>query len=530
MEASWKRFDTSPYLPDLIHRPGYEWPGDMEGRVLLAIARLGQINGKPHRLIEHMDRRWSRMVNPMGYFGDVLPNGTADEQQLSSHGWVLRGLCRMYDLTGEDRWIGRATAVVQGLTQNLDRAIVDYPINGRETTVSGHHSGIRVARCGQWVLSTDVGCAFIFLDGLTDYLRLCPDHPVRGTVELMIARFLEMDPVSINAQTHATLTACRSLLRMARVCGRDDLVQPVSDIFRMYGAFGMTATYQNQNWFGRPTWTEPCAIVDSLKVALELWRRTGDPNYLENAQKIWHTGLGHAQRCNGGFGCDSCVGPDGDWIRNSIAEASWCCTMRGAVAIADMVENAVSVNNRNVRFNIFESTRSRMKWEDGAVDISAEFGRPTEGKLLITAGKSSTRRKLHWSVFVPSWASGHAVKINGKPVPCKTEDSYASWSWCPKAGDQVLVTWRCAWKFRPLTEFGRPDSGVVEWGPFVMGGGDTSGQDTMHLGRSCRLSADDQHGLTDETTGVRLCPLDDMLDRPMPDQTYGRRVVYPSGR
>ena len=120
LDASWKRFDTSPYLPEQIHRPDYDWPGDMEGRALLATARLGQINGKTHRLIEHMDRKWSRMVNSRGYFGDVLSSGCADEQQLSSHGWVLRGACKMYDLTGEDRWLSRATAVVEGLVRNLD--------------------------------------------------------------------------------------------------------------------------------------------------------------------------------------------------------------------------------------------------------------------------------------------------------------------------------------------------------------------------------------------------------------------------
>ena len=41
----------------------------------------------------------------------------------------------------------------------------------------------------------------------------------------------------------------------------------------------MTATYENYNWFGnghKETWTEPCAVVDSLILALELYRLTKD--------------------------------------------------------------------------------------------------------------------------------------------------------------------------------------------------------------------------------------------------------------
>ncbi len=156
----------------------------------------------------------------------------------------------------------------------------------------------------------------------------------------MIETFTAIDFVGAHMQTHATLSATRGILRLAEAL--EDVDNAASArylaagqrIFRLYLDRGMTENYANFNWFGRPdTWTEPCAIVDSMMAALSLFRLTEDPKYLTLANRIWYNALGYAQRPNGGYGTDSCVGPAGDILRPSgdgISEAYWCCTMRGS--------------------------------------------------------------------------------------------------------------------------------------------------------------------------------------------------------
>src|SRR5258708_10018723 len=119
-----------------------------------------------------------------------------------------------------------------------------------------------------------------------------------------------------------------ALLRMHSLTGDPRLLQSVESRYQLYRSVAMTENYANYNWFGRPeTWTEPCAVIDSFMVATQLWQHTGDAKYLEDAHLIWANGVGHGQRATGGFGTDSCAGPDTPFIKIEIYEAFFCFTL-----------------------------------------------------------------------------------------------------------------------------------------------------------------------------------------------------------
>jgi hypothetical protein len=107
----------------------------------------------------------------------------------------------------------------------------------------------------------------------------------------------------------------------------------IYDLYTVGG--GMDLTYQNLNWWGRPNpWTEPCAIVDSVMVALTLYEITKEESYRQMATRIYHNGLATAQRGNGGAGTDSVVYLPYDGFEGVTDqymtgyEAPFCCTMR----------------------------------------------------------------------------------------------------------------------------------------------------------------------------------------------------------
>lgn len=63
---------------------------------------------------------------------------------------------------------------------------------------------------------------------------------------------------------------------------------------------------------------------------------TNKSRYTDYAHYILFNGIYHAQRDNGGFGTDTCVGSNTDFIACSSYEAYWCCTMRGGEGLASV--------------------------------------------------------------------------------------------------------------------------------------------------------------------------------------------------
>ncbi len=125
--------------------------------------------------------------------------------------------------------------------------------------------------------------------------------------------------------------------------GEEAYLKGAEKIFELYVfGGGMTKTYQNLNWWGREdSWTEPCAIVDSLMVAAELYKATGKAEYRTLAARIYHNGLATAQRDNGGAGTDTliCDGSGYQDLHPLMYEANFCCSMRLAEGLWYIGEN-----------------------------------------------------------------------------------------------------------------------------------------------------------------------------------------------
>jgi hypothetical protein len=188
-----------------------------------------------------------------------------------------------------------------------------------------------MSEIGKWILSSDIGCTFMSIDGLSHAYCVTRDARVKELLDEMITVYLGIDKVKLKAQTHCTLTAARGMIRMYRETGDEVYLNGAKTIMSLYAnGGGMSLTYQNLNWWGRPdSWTEPCAIVDSLMLSGELYKLTANEEYRTLAARIYHNGLSTAQRDNGGAGTDSAVTEGGaDTLQMGMYEAYFCCTMR----------------------------------------------------------------------------------------------------------------------------------------------------------------------------------------------------------
>ncbi|MFR1758214.1 MAG: hypothetical protein ACLSX2_00720 [Christensenellaceae bacterium] len=322
------RLEGPEYRPDAIFTADQAgWPGDWEGRAILGQCLICRVTGKTPSYLEEILQALGARFNARGYLGPILPEGEFDEQQLSGHSWLLRGLCEAYEQAGNPHLLAMIRRIVEALFLPAQAAYDRYPLDRRDHVVSGAEAGRVAARSGCWHISTDTGCAFIPLDGVSHAYRLLKDPAIAGLLRAMIGRYLQLDFTALMVQTHATLTGCRGLLRFAMDTGDASLLQEARRIFDLYCREGMTAHYANYNWFGRPQWTEPCAVIDSYMLAMQLYAATGCPDYLETARMIGFNGLFRGQRANGGFGTDSCPGLSGGSagdLAMSLYEAPWC--------------------------------------------------------------------------------------------------------------------------------------------------------------------------------------------------------------
>lgn len=439
------RLEDDRYRPDRVflteQQSGY-WPGDTEGRTILGLVMDAQASGREPKFLDEIIRRIPSHLNGRGYFGTIHKD-SLDEQQLSGNGWVLRGLCEYY------RW-KKDTAVlpvIKSISENLfldgSELMKKYPINPEERTeTGGGASGSVGETIGRWRLSTDVGCVFIGMDGLIQAYEVTGNKKLLPVIDGLINLFLKVDLIKIKAQTHATLTALRGLIRYADITGDKRFIDEAEKRWTYYKQYGMTESYANYNWFRRyDTWTEPCAIVDSYIVAAQLWQHTGKAGYRDDAELIYYNAICHGQRDNGGFGTDKCPGRGfgHKYVAVSDYEAYWCCTMRGGEGLGRAVEYTAFARGNEVALPFYRNARitaSVSKKESFVLEEDTNY--PFNGKVNIRI-TAAPRREMSLALARSEWMEDFSVKLNGKDVETVAADGMAVLKRRFSAGDRIEI-------------------------------------------------------------------------------------------
>ena len=103
--------------------------------------------------------------------------------------------------------------IVNNLLIPLKGFYSKYPIKPEQRSFEGDAIGSLTGDLvGNWYSSTDIGCAFIMLDGATHAYQLLELPELKELIDEMIAKFLEIDFLGISIQTHATLSDRKSVV------------------------------------------------------------------------------------------------------------------------------------------------------------------------------------------------------------------------------------------------------------------------------------------------------------------------------
>lgn len=443
-----KNFDRIEdlYNPDYFFKSknALTWPGDAEGRAILALVLEARAIKRTPKYLDQIIAEIPQHLNKQGYFGPVYEQAL-NEQQLSGNGWVLRGLCAYYEWKHDPKVLAMIKDIVNNLFLKGQGKYKSYPIDpAKRKKDVGQVIGDIVKTDGQWILSSDIGCVFIGMEGLINAYKIVPSPQIKEVIDEMLSRFLETDLIGIKAQAHASLTACRGLIRYSELTGDKRYINEAAKRWDMYRSYGMTENFENYNWFDRfDTWSEPCAVVDSYMLAVQLWEHTHEARYLNDAELIYYNGICHAQRYNGGFGCDNTPG-EGKHT-NSLEvrtdEAYWCCTMRGAEGLVSSVMYSYFVEGNTVYVPFYHESDVTLQVgkSKNPLKLAQHTDYPFEGKIefdVVAANGTLITLKLR----VPVRASNYHLTCNGQPVAFNIEGGFATFKRAFNKGDQLKWT------------------------------------------------------------------------------------------
>lgn len=340
IERNFERLKDEPYQAARVFREStYDWPGDMEGRAMLAFVCHYRIHGRKVPQFDEVFRDFPKHANEDGYYGSKFNPEAIDEQQLSGNSWYLRGLLAYGETFQDETAFAYAKKAIERLFKPALKAYPQYPIQ-RDGIVLGGVYGNLSAELGKWKLSSDIGCAFIALDGICHYYQRFPDKELHDLLVPAIDFFLSLDREGLHAQSHGTLSALRGILCFYEQTKEERYLHAVEEVFHLYCSKAMTLNYDCYNWFGRPeTWSEPCAVVDSLILATELYKITKKEEYRILARRIFFNAFPFSLRPNGGAGPNSCTTFEKPCLHIVYDEAFQCCSMRYAEGLLNYHEN-----------------------------------------------------------------------------------------------------------------------------------------------------------------------------------------------
>jgi hypothetical protein len=159
---NFDRLETDIYQPQNIFSDSHptasmDWPGDYEGRIILGLVLQAQATHREPVYLDEIMRMLPLKFNKKGYFG-AIQGDTINEQQLSGHGWLLRGLCEYYIWKKDEKVKKYILDIIQNLALPTTGHHKDYPILPEERKPHvGEMAGTSQNVIKNWLLSSDIG-------------------------------------------------------------------------------------------------------------------------------------------------------------------------------------------------------------------------------------------------------------------------------------------------------------------------------------------------------------------------------------
>ena len=264
--------------------------------------------------------------------------------------------------------------------------------------------------------------------------------------------------------THGYLTTLRGILMLHEVTKEAKWLDLVRDNYAQLAASPDLQVYGGvQEFFGgKGTNDEGCSEADFLRLSLQLFRVTGEADYLNRAEHILLNQFYASQFATGDFG-HHVYFARGIAPLQGVGRAWWCCTMHGLRAFRDVLDASVTEQKGVLRVNLF----SDLDWRGDDNEVTFLF----DGQTYRATAKKAGASGVPLAFRCPPWGRIHCSR------PAAEKDGYLVLDAPLPQGESAEITFE--YDARILTADGKtvqpeqltdtPVEGVLQYGPWIMG-------------------------------------------------------------
>ncbi len=441
------RFDDAFLLADIDTLSGRRFTnfsGDVSGRFLGAMASAAAYSSEVRPELDRIAGRAIAMQRPDGHFGAAFSERgavtTSDMAVLWGNGRLLIGLMEYYQLSHRPEVLAAARRLgdfLVGVAPRLNSEDVRRDYNGPKFAVG-------------------YICWTQNLEGLAALYR-----ETREGRYLALAREIADRVDRHESQhSHGYLSSVRGLVALYRVTGETRYLDQAQDEWKGVIDSGnlLLPGMVPEMFAPMMKRDEGCSEADWLRLSLDLWQATRNPEYLERAETALFNEFAFNQFATGDFGHHTLTDTG---VMAPTARAWWCCTFHGLRAMIDVFRNVFHQQDGSLRYDLPVDGRGEIPGL--TVSASSSLERNATVHLSVVRADGRTHEL---AVRVPAWATDVTLSINGVRTPGEVRDGYLTASRAWKNGDSVTVAYGL--RTNVVQDSRREAQAAVFYGPWLL--------------------------------------------------------------
>ena len=450
--------------------------GDVSGRYIGAMAMatrqgLGQLQPQANETLDRIVTKTLLLQKPDGHFGDPLSPGKVQNSDMAilwGNGRMLIGLLEYYQVKPRPEVLRAARKLgdfLVGIGPLLNSEDVRREYNGEKFAVG-------------------YICWTQNLEGVVELYRVTHEERYLALAK-EIADRTDRHPAQ---HSHGFLTTLRGLVELYRVTHDQHYLDRAVTEWKGVVQSGNVLVQGGVPEMFAPQIKrdEGCSEADWLRLGLDLWRETREPEYLKQAEYALFNEFSFNQFHTGDFGHHTLTGSG---MSAPTARAWWCCTFHGLRALVAVFESVFHVqpltaeqaavrgsgraDGRGPRVAAVSAEESAICYDlpvDGRIaanglTLRADSSLGQNGTVRL-AVKASSAQPATIAVRVPDWASEVTVSARGQKLAGTLRGGYLDIRRAWKSGDALTIQYVMKTRLQPPAKPG-PRVAVLH-GPWLL--------------------------------------------------------------
>ncbi len=447
--AYTKEFVLADAVPRHVRR-FTEFSGDVSGRWLEALATTSAGRSEHHsQLSEWLPELLAAQCED-GHFGDPFaPQGLRREDMamLWGNGRLLMGLIEHHRTSGDARSLEAA------------RRLGDFLVK-----IAPEMNSPRVReQFAEGAFAMGYICWTQMIGGLTALHGLTRQSRYLALAREISAR-LERKP---GEHAHGFLTSLRGVADLYEATREPALLAQAESEWQAVATSGnlFVAGTVPEAWAPKAVRTEGCAEADWLRLSLQLWRLTGNLQYLEAAGRTLFNEFAINQFGTGDFG-HRALAPTGVRVGateargGGSARAWWCCTLHGLRAFPEIFRHVWRDGGEGLCYDLPLEGEGRGK----ALHVTAASALEQDASVTLEVTRAGGASSPLF-IRLPEWAAQVEIESPGGAAEIQLRDGWYRVVRPWQEGDRLQLRYA----MRTRAERGGAGRVALFHGPWLLG-------------------------------------------------------------